>query len=135
SITRPTTTGRARRRPLQPELAADPHVAHADHGGRLQHHFDTLDQQRDASTLGMWAFVAQEAMFFGGLFTCYLIYRFLYPGAFKLGSHQLDVKLGGINTAVLITSSLTMALGVWAAQTGRRKALTGFLVATMALGF
>jgi cytochrome c oxidase subunit III len=118
-------------------MTAEP-LAHGHgsaHGhGPLQHHFDTLDQQRDASTLGMWAFVAQEAMFFGGLFTCYLIYRFLYPGAYKLGSHQLNVLLGGINTGVLITSSLTMALGVWAAQTGRRKALTGFLSVTLLLG-
>ena len=108
---------------------------HAQAGhGVLQHHFDSLDQQRDASTLGMWAFVAQEAMFFGGLFTCYLIYRFLYPGAFKLGSHQLDIVMGGVNTAILITSSLTMAMGVWAAQTGRRKQLTGWLSATLLLG-
>jgi len=82
----------------------------------------------------MWAFVAQEAMFFGGLFTAYLIYRFLYPGAWKLGSHELNILLGGINTAVLITSSLTMALAVWCAQTGKRKALAGFLAVTLLLG-
>jgi cytochrome c oxidase subunit III len=112
-------------------LAAD---AHAHGGGVLQHHFDSLDQQRDASTLGMWAFVAQEAMFFGGLFTAYLVYRFLYPEAFHLGSHQLNILLGGINTAVLITSSLTMAMAVWSAQTGRRKQLTAWLVLTLLLG-
>jgi cytochrome c oxidase subunit III len=82
----------------------------------------------------MWAFVAQEAMFFGGLFTAYLVYRFLYPTAYVLGSRQLDVLLGGINTAVLISSSLTMAMGVWAAQTGRRKQLVGWLGATLVFG-
>ncbi len=115
-------------------------AASAGHGeesrghGVLQHHFDSLEQQRDASTLGMWAFVAQEAMFFGGLFTVYVMYRFLYPQAFHLGSHELNVLLGGINTAVLITSSLTMALAVWSAQTSRRRTLTACLVATLLLG-
>jgi cytochrome c oxidase subunit 3 len=117
-------------------LGAAPAHAAGAHGGHgpLQHHFDSMEQQRDASTLGMWAFVAQEALFFGGLFTAYLVYRVLYPAAYKLGSHELDVVLGGINTAVLITSSLTMAMGVWAAQTGRRKGLVGWLVATLVLG-
>jgi cytochrome c oxidase subunit 3 len=119
-------------------MAADVAAAIAtDHGhghGMLQHHFDSLEQQRDASTLGMWAFVAQEAMFFGGLFTAYLVYRFLYPAAYVLGSQRLDVVLGGINTAVLISSSVTMAMAVWAAQTSRRKQLVGWLSATLLLG-
>ena len=115
---------------------ADAHAGHARPGshGVLQHHFDTLEQQRDASTLGMWAFVVQEALFFGGLFTAYLVYRTLYPQAFFLGSHELDIMLGGINTAVLISSSLTMALAVWAAQTGHRKQLVGYLTGTLVLG-
>src|SRR5262245_11622167 len=108
--------------------------AHGDEHGVLQHQFDSLEQQRDASTLGMWAFVAQEMMFFGGLFTAYLIYRFLYPQAYHLGSRQLNVQLGGLNTAILITSSLTMALAVWAAQTGRRRQITAWLTATLLLG-
>jgi len=114
-------------------LAADSHGHHAS--GVLQHQFDSLEQQRDASTLGMWAFVAQEAMFFGGLFTAYIVYRFLYPDAYHIGSHQLNVVLGGINTAVLISSSLTMALAVWSAQTGRRRQLTAWLTTTLLLGF
>ncbi len=117
-------------------LPSDSHAEHGHgaHGGVLAHHFDSLEQQRDASTLGMWAFVAQEAMFFGGLFTVYIVYRFLWPDAFHLGSHELNVLLGGINTAVLITSLLTMAMAVWAAQTGRRKQLTGWLTLTLLLG-
>jgi cytochrome c oxidase subunit 3 len=120
---------------------ADAHAGHAGGGhakpaghGVLQHHFETLEQQRDASTLGMWAFVVQEALFFGGLFTAYLVYRFLYPQAFVLGSHELDIVMGGVNTAILISSSLTMALGVWAAQTGRRNQLVGYLTMTLVLG-
>jgi cytochrome c oxidase subunit III len=104
------------------------------HPGPLQHHFDSMEQQRESSTLGMWIFVAQEVMFFGGLFTAYLVYRLLFPRAYALGSQQLDIVLGGINTAVLITSSLTMALAVWAAQTGRRKQIAYWLTATLALG-
>ena len=100
----------------------------------LQHHFDNLEQQRDAGTLGMWVFLMTEVMFFGGLFTAYLIYRHNYGDAFAAASHQLDVNLGAINTVVLIGSSLTMALAVHAAQTGKRRAQVSFLLLTIALG-
>jgi len=100
----------------------------------LTHHFDTVEQQRDSASLGMWVFLAQEVMFFGGMFLAYLIYRSSYPSAFAEGSHHLDVVLGGINTAILIGSSLTMALAVYGAQTGRRGMLVLCLLATMALG-
>jgi cytochrome c oxidase subunit 3 len=100
----------------------------------LAHQFDNLEQQKEASTLGMWVFLATEVLFFGGLFLTYTVYRSQYPLAFGAASRELDVVLGGINTAVLITSSLTMALAVHAAQTGRRRALLLLLVATMALG-
>ena len=82
----------------------------------------------------MWIFLATEIMFFGGLFAGYTMYRNLYFPGFEAGSHLLDVKLGAINTAVLICSSLTMALAVRAAQTGKRKLLMVFLVCTMVLG-
>jgi cytochrome c oxidase subunit 3 len=110
------------------------HAVHAMHHPRLQHHFDTLEQQKEASTFGMWIFLVTEIMFFGGLFCAYLIYRSAHAPAFAAASHELDVVLGTVNTAVLIGSSLTMAMGVWAAQTARRKATAGFLVATIALG-
>jgi cytochrome c oxidase subunit 3 len=73
-------------------------------------------------------------MLFGGMFTAYTWYRFLYPEGFAEGSRHMDLALGGINTAVLICSSLTMALAVHAAQTGKRRALMGFLGATIVLG-
>src|SRR5262245_27094923 len=100
----------------------------------LAHHFDDLGQQHDAATLGMWVFLVTEVLFFGGLFMVYCVYRSWYPEAFAAASHELDVVLGTVNTAVLITSSLTMALAVHAAQLGQRKLLMTFLVVTMILG-
>jgi cytochrome c oxidase subunit 3 len=111
--------------------AAAPHQAHHP---ALAHHFDSLAQQSEATTLGMWVFLVTEVLFFGGLFATYMIYRSWYPDAFAAASHELDVTLGTINTVVLITSSLTMALAVHAAQLGQRKALMLFLIATMILG-
>jgi cytochrome c oxidase subunit 3 len=114
--------------------SASPATAHAPVEG-LAHHFEDLEQQHEASRLGMWAFLATEVMFFGGLFTGYAVYRNLYPEAFHLGSHHLDVTLGAINTAVLIGSSLTMALAIRAAQVNSRKSTqVGLLLATIALG-
>jgi cytochrome c oxidase subunit III len=104
------------------------------HHPALAHQFATLEQQAEVSTLGMWVFLVTEVLFFGGLFLVYTVYRTLYPAAFAAASHELDVVLGGINTAVLITSSLTMALAVRAAQHGERRTLLLFLLATMILG-
>lgn len=103
------------------------------HSG-LAHQFDDLEQQHAAGNLGMWAFLGTEIMFFGGLFAGYTIYRSLYFTAFAAGSRLLDVKLGAANTAVLIGSSLTMALAVRSAQLGRRKAIVVFLLLTILLG-
>ena len=99
-----------------------------------QHQFDDAEQQYEASALGMWVFLVTEIMFFGGLFTAYVAYRSAYPGAFGAASDHLDLTLGAINTAVLIGSSLTMALAVHAAQTGKRNALVMFLLMTMLFG-
>jgi len=100
----------------------------------LQHHFDNLEQQQNASLLGMWMFLVQEVLFFGGLFMAYILYRWMYGDAFRIASHQLNVWMGLGNTIVLIGSSLTMALAVRASKTGERKALTFFLIATLVLG-
>jgi cytochrome c oxidase subunit 3 len=106
---------------------------HAGHPA-LQHQFDTLEQQKESSTLGMWIFLVTEIMFFGGLFTAYVIYRSRYSHAFSAASHELNVWMGAFNTAVLICSSLTMALAIWAAQMDRRKLIVIFLILTMVLG-
>ena len=102
--------------------------------GRSHTSSTTWTQQREAATLGMWVFLATEVLFFGVLFATYAIYRAWYPDAFAAASHELLIWLGTINTAVLITSSLTMALAVHAAQTGERRRLLMFLVLTMILG-
>jgi cytochrome c oxidase subunit 3 len=82
----------------------------------------------------MWVFLLTEVMFFGGMFAGYIVYRTAYPEAWALGSNTLDVVLGGLNTGVLIGSSLTMALAVHAAQTGSRKLLILFLILTILFG-
>ena len=100
----------------------------------LAHQFDDMAQQREASSLGMWLFLVTEVMFFGGLFLGYTVYRAAYPQGFIDGSRHLDILLGGINTVVLIASSLTVALAVHAAQTGVRKGVILFLLLTILLG-
>jgi cytochrome c oxidase subunit III len=100
----------------------------------LRHHFATVEQQMDASTLGMWTFLITEVLFFGGMFAGYAVYRAMYPAAFASTSRYMDVVLGGTNTAVLICSSLTMALSVRAAQLSKRRDLILFLVLTMVFG-
>jgi cytochrome c oxidase subunit III len=117
--------------------AGNPHDAHDSHvhHPRLQHHFDDMSQQAEASTLGMWVFLVTEIMFFGGLFTAYLVYRWQSPDGFAEASNHLNVIWGAANTVVLIVSSLTMALAVRAAQTSAPpKTQVGWLVATMILG-
>jgi cytochrome c oxidase subunit 3 len=100
----------------------------------LAHHFDDAEQQFDAATLGMWLFLATEIMFFGGLFAGYALYRFRYPEAFAAASHHLDLWLGAINTGVLLTSSLTMALAVRAAQSNDSRSTVRLLAWTILLG-
>ena len=107
---------------------------HAVHHPALQHHFETMQQQKEASTLGMWVFLLTEVLFFGGLFFAYMLYRVWYFEAFAEASRTLDIGLGAFNTAVLIGSSLTMALAVRAAQTNERSATVRWLILTMILG-
>ncbi len=93
-----------------------------------------MEQQKEAGTIGMWIFLLTELMFFGGLFMVYTIFRTTYPDGFLQGSHLLSVPLGGLNTVVLIVSSLTMAMAVYYSQLGERKKLVGFLTLTLILG-
>src|SRR5208282_6346758 len=118
------------------QAAVDQHAdqEHAHENPALLHHFATAEQQKNAAGLGMWLFLAQEVMFFGGLFCAYLVYRYKYFADFGSASQQLDIRLGAINTVVLICSSLTVVLGVRAAQLGKRMALVCWLVATIFLG-
>jgi cytochrome c oxidase subunit III len=126
-----------------------PHEAHQGHGhghghastppgtipvAHPAHHFATLEQQRSALTLGMWLFLGSEILFFGGIFTAYAIMRWKEPIGFSLGAAHLNDVLGGINTAVLLTSSFTMAMAVWAAQMQKRSLLVAFLCLTLLFG-
>jgi cytochrome c oxidase subunit 3 len=96
--------------------------------------FDEGAQQQLAARMGMWIFLTTEVMLFGGLFLGYAIYRYQYPHAFVVGSNHLDVVRGGVNTAVLLLSSFTMALAVHSAQRGQRGPLVGLLLVTLLCG-
>lgn len=105
-----------------------------EHHAALVHQFDDMEQQKEASTFGMWVFLLTEIMMFGGLFASYLIYRIKYYPAFVAGSTSINVSWGFANTLVLLGSSFTMAMAVWAAQKGIRKQQMLWLVLTMILG-
>lgn len=96
--------------------------------------YRSLSEQREAATLGMWIFLATEILLFGGVFTAYIVYRFTYPTTFSEMSGHLNVWIGSINTGVLLTSSLTMALAVHAIEHGKRKRMVAYLAATATLG-
>lgn len=111
--------------PALPQAAVVPHDAH------LAHHFETPKQQFEAAKFGMWLFLATEFLLFGGLFCLYAVFRGTNPELFAYGSKFLDTKWGMINTVVLILSSLTMALAVYAAQTNRKRWLIALLGLTI----
>jgi len=100
----------------------------------LQHHFENMEQQREAGTLGMWVFLVTEIMFFGGMFLAYTLYRYKYGAAFATASNHLDITLGAVNTAVLILSSFTMALSVYFTQIGKLRPQVVCLILTIILG-
>ena len=104
------------------------------HEPGLQHQFEDMQQQEESVSIGMWMFLVQEIMFFGGLFTAYLVFRSKYPMAFAAGSNHLDAFWGGLNTLVLIVSSLTMALTVYYAQKNNRNMQVIMILLTMAFG-
>jgi len=103
----------------------------------VAHHFPNLAQQEHAARLGMWLFLATELLLFGGLFTAYSVYRFLFSETFAEASRHLNLTLGTVNTVVLITSSLTAALGHHFAhqKKGRAAAFVLALTLLMAVGF
>jgi cytochrome c oxidase subunit 3 len=97
-------------------------------------HFEDIDQQNVTVTLGMWTFLATEILFIGAVFVAFFIYRLRWPETFTEGAHELKWYLGTINTAILLGSSLGMALAVHAARHRQRKPLVRWLLITMALG-
>ena len=107
--------------------------ATAAHNPFLQHHFTEMEQQADTSKLGMWLFLVTEVLLFGGLFVGYGIMAGKHHEAFRAAHEHLDRVLGTVNTVVLLASSFTMVMAVLSARENRRRALVGFLIATMAL--
>jgi cytochrome c oxidase subunit 3 len=108
-------------------MAAEPQT-------RLAHHFASLPVQAHAARLGMWIFLGTEVLLFGGLFVGYALYRTLYSAAFVACSHQLDRRLGTVDTLILITSSFTMARSLHLVRSGRSRLGAAALGATMAFG-
>ena len=104
------------------------------HHGALAHQFETVKQQDETASIGMWAFLLSEMMFFGGMLCCYLVYRNQHPEEWVRASFCLDEKLGCLNTAVLLVSSFTMAMAVRAGQLGKAKGVITWMGATMAFG-
>jgi cytochrome c oxidase subunit 3 len=107
------------------EPAAPPHLAH---------HFQDLETQNHAALLGMWLFLGTEVLLFAGIFVGYAAYRYLYAPTFRAGAHHLSLKLGTINTFVLITSSLSVALAGQSIQRGRARRSAGLLLFTLLCG-
>lgn len=108
--------------------------SHASTTPYLRHQFDDLPQQRASAALGMWIFLATEVMFFGGMFAGYMVYRHWYFPEWDAASRTLGLGLGTFNTAVLLTSSLTMAMAVDAGHRGNSKAIQGWIALTILLG-
>lgn len=110
---------------------------HDDHHGPeyLAHHFESTEQQYDASKLGIWIFLVTEVLFFSGLFCAYTLYRYHHPEIFAEASQYLDTAMGAINTAVLLFSSLTMAWAVRCAQLGNNKGVATNVLITITCAF
>ncbi|MGH8262875.1 MAG: cytochrome c oxidase subunit 3, partial [Steroidobacteraceae bacterium] len=100
----------------------------------LHEPWPSVSRQREGVAFGVWVFIASEILFFSGLFVTYTIYRTLYPDAFKIASRETDVFYGTLNTAILLTSSLTMALSVALSEKGFRRITVGTLSLTALLG-
>lgn len=102
--------------------------------GALKHHFEDIEQQRGAERLGMWMFLATEILFFGGIFLAYTVYRLLYPKDFADISGRLNIAVAGLNTILLLTSSMTITFAIRACQLGNRSAMLSCLAITWLLG-
>lgn len=102
---------------------------------KLSVQFEDLDQQNESYIVGMWSFLVTEVMFFGALFLAYTLYRTMYFNTYLEAHHFLDVKLGTLNTLVLLSSSLSAALAVFYAQHGQRIKVALLLVFTCICAF
>lgn len=104
---------------------------------KIAHHISDPHQHKDAigAKIGMWLFLFTELLLFGGLFLLYMAYRLQYTKDFIIGAQELDIVLGTVNTIILLTSSLTMALSIAAIQRGKKTLSVLFLISTISLAF
>ena len=117
-------------------MRTEAEVAHGSAGApHLAHHFANLDTQSHAARLGMWLFLATEVLLFGGLFVAYAVYRFMFSETFVEASKLIETKYGAINTVVLITSSLTVALAHHAVEHRKARTAVWLLLSSVAAGF
>ncbi len=100
----------------------------------LHEPWPSVERQREGVSFGLWLFIATEILFFSGLFLGYTLYRNLYPDAFKIAARETEVFFGTLNTAILMTSSLTMAVAARGATRGFRKMTLWCLAVTITLG-
>ncbi|GIW89277.1 MAG: cytochrome c oxidase subunit III [Isosphaeraceae bacterium] len=112
----------------------EPSQPHGNGHGLVAHQFEDAPQQREAALLGMWSFLATEVLFFGGLITAYVVYRWKAPVQVAVASHHLNVALGCINTCVLLVSSFLVALAVAEAHRGNARKVVQLLIGTIVLG-
>lgn len=105
-----------------------------NHPAYLAHHFKSMDQQTASGKLGMWIFMGQELLFFSGLFCAYGYVRFMYPDMLLQTQKYMDWRLGGINSVILLVSSLTMSLCVRSARLNKRASSIKYLLITMLCG-
>src|SRR3982751_2126235 len=115
--------------------SSDGHADSHAHNPHLAHHFDTIEKQDYAARLGMWLFLGTEVLLFAGLFLGYTVYRHFYHETFHHCSRALNITLGTTNTLVLISSSLTVALALWAVKVGRKNLAIALLVVTIICAF
>lgn len=101
----------------------------------LAHHFSTLARQTDAARLAMWLFLATELLLFGGLFTAYSYYRFIFPAAWAEGSRHMNLTLGTVNTFILLGSSFTVAMSIHFARVNKSRLTVLMLAISIACGF
>ena len=106
---------------------------HARHPEHLEHHFVSSEQQFDSAKLGMWVFLITEILLFAGMFVAYAVYRQWHPEAFVAASGTLDQLMGTINTVVLLTSSLTVALSIHFIQRDEQRKSFWSLITTLVL--
>ena len=100
----------------------------------LREPWHSLHRQREAASFGVWVFLGSEVMFFGGALMAYAMYRMQFPEAFAAAARETNIWYGSVNTAVLLTSSLTVAVASGAAEAGLRRLMLWCLAITAALG-